>query len=205
MNEVVKLAQQLRQLSKQSPPSAKRTNLEKIATIAIIHNHMVKQSGKEKMVEKGLSRAKKLLLGAGLGTGVIGSGLYGRKKGESEGRKSGQEEMYYSALPYVRGASRRASRAETLAKYLESKSHTKKAGAGSTAAKAIGALGAVASLPAAYYYGKSTGKRKGRLRGRTEVARSALQRISRENYRFRKAMNYIMSQRGQQGGGKKND
>ena len=205
MNEIEKLAKQLRQLSKQASHSAGRTNLEKLATIALIHENMIKQSSKAKAVETGMSTAKKLLLGAGVGAGTIGAGVVGHERGRKAGRQKGQKEMYYAALPYVRGAHRRASRAEAIAKYVSRRGRKKpveKQAKARQVAKALGVAGLAAAPPtAAYYYGKSKGKRKGRLRGRTEVAQSALRRISRENYRFRKAVNYIMSQKRKQKGG----
>ena len=202
MDEIQKLASKLRQLSKipdQSPVSG-RTQLEKLATIALIHDSMTKTSSKAKAVQKGSSGVRKLLAGAGIGLGTAGAGYAGHEKGRREGRKKGQQEMYQAALPYVRMAKRRADKATAVARYLHRKSQAamkKEARVG----KALGIAGATIGAPtAAYHYGKSKGKPKGRKRGRHEVARSAMRRVSYENARFRRALDYVMSRRKKQGG-----
>ena len=188
--EVTELVGALRSMAKQasSVPSSGRTTLEKLATIALIHEQIKKAAAQQKM-----SLGRKALLAAGLTVPSAVAAPVGYKKGKDKGRKKGQREMYQAAKPFVMGARRRAQMAENVARayYKRHKNMAdKSASAGRRAAYAATAL----ALPAASYYGgKHVGKKKGTEEGHREVARAATRDINVSKARVRRAGRMIRS------------
>lgn len=203
------LINSLRKLANSSTSkSVGRTSLEKLATIALIHDQMPKYASLFSGVKEGsglVAKAKKALIGVGVLGATAGAGIYGHTKGKKKGRRAGRKEMYRSAYPYVRRAKMRADRAAAVARYLRRKGQKSGLKKQSSRGRNI-ALGlAAGALPlTSYAVGKHYGGKKGRKKGRTEVARSALRRIGLERTRFRKALDYMRSKKmSDSGGGRK--
>lgn len=192
MSEVSNIVSNLRGMSRSSSPSVtERTTLEKLATIALIHDQMSKTASK-----KYLSMAAK---GLALATPAVGAGAYGYSSGKKKGKKKGRKEMYMAAAPHVYRARRQAAILEHLAK-------RRAASKTASRAKYLGAA-ALSTVPA--YFGAShIGKKKGRTTGRREVAGAARRDMSRSRLRALMAARKLrmlksrMAQTGKAKGGK---
>ncbi len=192
MNEISKLASNLRGMSRVTNSSGKeRTMLEKLATIALIHDQMSKHS-----------RVKRLAAGAaGLAATGLASGTYGYQKGKKKGRTRGRREMYRAAAPHVMRARRQAAILEQIAdKYVATKKASKK--------KLMYGAALLGTGGASYLGGRSSGRKRGRVKGRAEVAGSARRDINVSKIRAMRAAQRIrmlrsrMAQAGRTKGGK---
>jgi hypothetical protein len=181
MNEMHTLANSLRKVAHSSAENngLSRTGIEKLATIALIHEQISKTAGLR-------SQAAGLIV-----PGVL-SGAYGYSAGKKRGRKGGRREMYRAAAPHVKSERQRARASEAMAR-LASKYYAKKLrekNAGIKEKLLYG--GAALAIPAVTYAGgKGYGKGEGRKAGRKEVARSAMADIKGSRSRSRRAGHYI--------------
>lgn len=183
MSEINTLANSLRNIARISSENSgiSRTKLEKLATIALIHEHLPKNA----------SAGRTAALIAGLTVPGTLSGIYGYRKGRETGLQSGRQEMYEAAGPYVRNERRRARAAEAMAR-LANKYYSKKMQEKGASAKNLLYGGAALAIPAATYFGgQHFGKSKGKKSGQQEVAKAAIEDIQRSRDRAARAGQYI--------------
>lgn len=181
MDEIQSLANSLRAVAHNSAENngISRTRIEKLATIALIHEQISKHA----------SAKSTAAMVAGLAIPGAITGAYGYSKGKQKGKNLGRGEMYQSAAPHVKRERSRARASEAMAalarKYYERMLREKSASKGKALLAGVGL-----SVPA-YIGGKYYGKSKGREAGHKEVARSAVSDIERSRNRTRRAGQYV--------------
>lgn len=202
MSDISKIAEQLKIMASNTAASSSdgMSELEKLATIAIIHDQLPKHDtlspktanavdGVIGVARKAKSVGKFLAM-----TGLIGgAGYAGSKKGKREGFTRGADKAYHDSLPYVSRDINRRKALEYVASRLSGSGQSKQA----NSALKDGLKGALAILlPAgSYAAGKHLGSKKGRKQGYEAGLRHALNRSQYEQARSARAIQYINSKR----------
>jgi hypothetical protein len=203
MSDIKSLANNLRKMANKSDitAAAGRTSLEKLATIALIHD----QLPKENSMIKSSSKLRTALAGLGIAGLSGGAGLYGHKKGKGVGEEEGKSRLFSLAKPALEKAIRQRAIAEHVAGRIYASRRGMDKSSSSRLTRALTGITAVAAPAAAYTYGKKKGKEKGYRSGYETSREQAINRLNYENARFNRALNYIRGaqQEASSSGGKK--